>query len=677
MMAIALATSAHAAPISKCNAAKKKCLGTYVAAALQCHAKAEQKGVAVEAACLAKAAAKVTGGAKGCFEKLDAKSPNDCSAPGDASSQLLTADAAVLDVVSAVDPGYPSPTLTACGAARKKCAAKKAAGLMKCAAKANKTGADDLPCLTKVRAKFDGPSGCDVKALAKGPDCLGSTSTAALETIVDTWQLRAADDVDGSATHCGNGIVELGEDCDASAPPGPSQLCVGEFACNVNCTCSCPASVGLSVDEMSPETTLDEGWTGLGHRMPIASGVDLTLTVSDCAASRPCGTCALAGPIANTGATELRNQRCSNDTSIRCTDDAPCLGGGGTCEFYGGPPLAISIGGVGTCYVSRFYGAITGTVNVETGDIAYAAMMRSDVFKGFNGPAGIDAPCVVCTGDTVTNDDVQGGTCSGGPRNGFACDANGVVPGRPDFGATSLDCPPPPADLYKTITTDVGSASAAVTKTLTAESPTCRGASGRCLCETCNNPAAEPCENNADCPDSPGPLPGICGGRRCIGGSNGGVGCTSPTHCPGGFCGTDGEPTKPMSCLDDSSPVGFCVDTVPVDGEGECQLGPLTKRCSDASGHAQRNCNIDADCGGLPGSCEARNRMCFLTGIEGYGTGTLVANGAPSVPVANVASPTLGSVYCVPSSGAPVIDATRGFPGPARLTAKATMTFHP
>ena len=35
----------HAAPISKCDAAKKKCLGKYVAAVLGCHAKAEQKGV--------------------------------------------------------------------------------------------------------------------------------------------------------------------------------------------------------------------------------------------------------------------------------------------------------------------------------------------------------------------------------------------------------------------------------------------------------------------------------------------------------------------------------------------------------------------------------------------------------------------------------------------------------
>lgn len=319
-------------------------------------------------------------------------------------------------------------------------------------------------------------------------------------------------------------------------------------------------------------------------------------------------------------------------------------------------------------------------MNVEAGDIAYAATVRTDVFKGFNGSAGIDVPCVLCIGDPITNDDLQGGTCSGGPRNGLACDANGVVPGRPDFGATSLDCPPPAVDLYKTITTDAGSASATVTKALTSTSPMCRGrASDRCLCETCNNAAAEPCSSNTDCPESPGPLPGICGGRRCIGGSNNGSGCLSSTECPGGQCRTDGEPTKPDSCLDDSSPTGLCVDSDPEDGEGECVFGPLTKRCSDASGHAQRSCGIDADCGGVQGSCEARNRMCFLTSINrvGYGTGTLIANGAPSVPVANVASLTLGAVYCVPSSGAPVVDATHGLPGPARLTTKTTMTFHP
>jgi hypothetical protein len=126
-----------AAPISKCNAAKKKCIGKYVAAALGCHAKAEGKNIAVDSACLAKATAKITTvDGKGCFDKNDAKVGNDCAHIGDANDHLTAADALILDVVQDVDPGYPAPVLSKCGAARKKCVGKKAAGLMGCDAKA-------------------------------------------------------------------------------------------------------------------------------------------------------------------------------------------------------------------------------------------------------------------------------------------------------------------------------------------------------------------------------------------------------------------------------------------------------------------------------------------------------------------------------------------------------------
>ena len=120
-MVLVVAPAISAAPVSKCNAAKKKCIGKYVAAVLGCHAKAESKGVAVAPECVAKAVAKVTGGGKGCFDKNDAKTPNDCLHSGDASQQLADADALIANVVHAVDPDYPSPTLTKCGAARKKC----------------------------------------------------------------------------------------------------------------------------------------------------------------------------------------------------------------------------------------------------------------------------------------------------------------------------------------------------------------------------------------------------------------------------------------------------------------------------------------------------------------------------------------------------------------------------
>ena len=101
---LAIGSTADAAPVSTCNAAKKKCIGKYVAAALGCHAKAESKGEAVSTDCLNKATAKITGGGKGCFDKNDAKVPNDCSQTGNADEQLAEADDLIAAVVSAVDP---------------------------------------------------------------------------------------------------------------------------------------------------------------------------------------------------------------------------------------------------------------------------------------------------------------------------------------------------------------------------------------------------------------------------------------------------------------------------------------------------------------------------------------------------------------------------------------------
>jgi len=675
-LVLGFALNVQAAPISKCDAAKKKCLGKYVAAALGCHAKAEQRGAAVEAACLAKAGAKVSGGGKGCFDKAAAP-PNDCSTQGDLSARLGEADAAILDLVGRIDPSYPTPTLTRCGAARKKCAGKKMAGLMACSAKENKDGLGDPSCAPKTRDKFGGAKGCDVKALTKGPDCLGTTSTAVLESTVDAWQALIADGIDGTPhVACGDGIHEAGEVCDNTAPFDAETTCPGATACDATCTCVAASTLHVAVDPTSPDSVLDTGWTGMGHRMPLVSGTELTLTVSNCDGPPPlAGTCELHGPIANSGAGELRNQRCSNDSSMRCTDDTPCFAGGGTCEFYVGAPFPLSVGGIGLCNESRFFGPIVGTLNLGSGGISLSATRQVGVFKKFSP----DNPCAQCIGDPVMNDDVQGGTCDAGLRSGQMCDANGSVPGRPDFGATSLDCPMDPTGLLKNLVIDASSASSTVTLTLSTSSPLCSDGSGeRCLCGSCNNAAATACASNADCPDSSGPFPGICGGRRCVGGTNDGIGCASTTECPGaGICGQPGEPSKASACLDDSTtPIPFqCIDTAPVDGEGECLAGPVTKTCSPP--HSQRSCGSDPDC--APGTCMAHQRYCFLTGglTQHPGTNTLSAEGSPDPFVANVASPTLGSVFCVPPTNRAFGDISPGHPGPARMTAKTTMTLRP
>jgi hypothetical protein len=543
--------------------------------------------------------------------------------------------------------------------------------------------------MDKLIAKNDGP-------------CDGATP-ASLETKTDAWADAAAADVDSPGNvptptptstpgggSCGNGVVDAGEDCDTAGGPATSCQTVSNtsaaITCNGSCQCACPTKVTFAGNATDPASILDTGWTGISHRAPIITNGEVTVALSGCTgSSRPCGVCAVSGPIdnPNKGAGQIDNRRCTNDTSIRCTSDAPCTGGGGTCQYYFGSALPLAAGGVTTCVFNRFNGSVSGTANVETGEAANAANLSATVYTGI----AIDNPCARCNNDPTINDGVQGGTCDGGTRVGLACDANGTVPGRPDFGKTSLDCPLASGSIIATLPIDLTNATDPVTKTVTAASPTCSGESGeKCLCDTCNNGNQEPCDANSDCPDPAGPIGPICGGRRCIGGTNSGAACTTNTECPsGGICNKPGEPTKPSACLDDTNTVNTldCSDTIQsgsnTDGEGECLQGPVTTHCSVAPGHAQRGCVVDGDCGGGVGSCEAENRQCFLTGdVPGGsgkdGTGTLIAVGMEDTPMNDVSNPTLGAVFCVGPTGSASVNNVAGLPGPGRVTIRGTAT---
>jgi hypothetical protein len=303
----------------------------------------------------------------------------------------------------------------------------------------------------------------------------------------------------------------------------------------------------------------------------------------------------------------------------------------------------------------------------------------------FPGLGGGDGPCPRCTDAGGINDGVNGGTCDAGPRVGLACDANGTVPDRPDYGRTSLDCPPPPATLSAALAIDLDNATGTVVKTLSTSSPNCSNSPGsKCLCDTCNNGDAEVCDDNSDCPDPPGLIGPICGGRRCMAGSNTGTPCVSSSECPGApnACGRPGEPTRPVSCVDDSGSIGC--DDADGDGVGSCVLGPTDQRCTVVSGHAQRGCVTDGDCGGGTGACDSFIRSCFPTGGGSFqtspafvGTDTLLAVGMDDAPVAGVSHPTLASAFCAGVTSNNVINVVAGLPGPVRLTVKRTATTQP
>ena len=157
------ATSAEAAQ-SKCLVGKNKCMAKKAASLLKCHQKAETPGKPADpnaADCVTKAQNKFDGTpdpTKGCFEKLENKSTNDCLTFDDTAPAETTVDNCVDAIVAGIDPGAIDQTK--CGVSKKKCVAKKLDGILKCWQKAQTPGKDPDPnakgCIDKVVAKYDG-----------------------------------------------------------------------------------------------------------------------------------------------------------------------------------------------------------------------------------------------------------------------------------------------------------------------------------------------------------------------------------------------------------------------------------------------------------------------------------------------------------------------------------------
>jgi len=155
-----------ATPAQRCAGAKAKAFGTAVLATAQCQAKARQKGVAVDTACLQKADAKL--------RKRFAKAERKGACPGDVEEAVATTSACVASVDGAATGD------AACAARKIKAAGKQTAGKSGCAKKAALEGtASDPGCLGKVETKF-------AKAMAKADRkgvCTGTTDE--VKALVD------------------------------------------------------------------------------------------------------------------------------------------------------------------------------------------------------------------------------------------------------------------------------------------------------------------------------------------------------------------------------------------------------------------------------------------------------------------------------------------------------------
>ena len=369
---------------------------------------------------------------------------------------------------------------------------------------------------------------------------------------------------------------------------------------------------------------------------------------------------ATATPTVHATAGPVDNQRCTGNTRTTCTSNADCSGAGGTCEYWLGGTVALSAGGVASCLTNQFNGSITGTFDTDTGAGTGAWPVISRVYAG---PTQ-SQPCPLCQGDTAANDGLRDGTCFGGANNGLTCDTNGS---SVQFGATSLDCPPLGSAQVGALSVDLSNTTGNVSLTLSSASPDCRApgfTSDKCACDTCNNAAAEPCATNADCPDPPGPIGPICGGKRCRGGSNDGAACTSVSECTGGACGVPGFATAPNQCDDFTcSPDGG--------NEGVCSGGPTEQFCGP--GETFRSCVSNADCPRPGDTCAiTKLRDCFRdNGIIGN---SITGTGVAGVPSGHQSDGTLVSVHCVGPTFSAAVNASTGLPGPERLELPVRIT---
>ncbi len=411
---------------------------------------------------------------------------------------------------------------------------------------------------------------------------------------------------------------------------------------------ACPTTYEFT--DAASGTDQDLGWTGLAHDQTLTSNVRFTLGVSDCAnPSPPCGTCTLSGPVANGGGATFANHRCRGDNGgangswIACTSDADCSGTGNACLFFLGPPQPFGAGGVSFCQVSSISG-VSGTLDPTTGAATFAAALRSALYGG---PTVAD-PCPRCIA----------GVCSGGARSGMSCTIQGTSSLFAD--AVSLDCPPSNGLFLGDTTSGTTMTTSTQTVTVSAASPACTGigwAGFRCLCDTCGDLAAEPCRSNADCPGGV-----VCGGKRCLGGSNAGAACAANSECPGGVCSQRGAFTQPNQCDD-----GVCTPNTPPDNdssnEGTCAAGPMEKYCVIES---FRGCLGASDCPASGDSCgPPKNRECFTDNGTISGTASVAGVASPTAP-------TFGALFCAPPTQASAVNTAYGFPGLGRLTIPGT-----
>ena len=509
VLVAAAATDVAAGPQSKCLVSKNKCVAKKAGSLLKCEEKAETPGKPMDpnfADCEDKAKEKFDGGSdptKGCFEKLENKTPNDCVTVNDTASLEAKVENCVDQLVAAIDPAPLDQSK--CNVSKKKCAAKKLKSVLKCYQKAETPGKPNDPnadgCLDKAMAKFDGgvdpTKGCFAKLESKTPnDCLAPFgNTATVEGIVDSSCAGAFVAALENPTSTTTSTTSTTTSTTSSTTTSTTSSTTTSTTSTTTSTTSSTTTSSTTTSTTSSTTTSTTSTTTSTTIVPtkfsftnapgttncggITSGVTFSPAASapfsgeidsDLACTAkiadlglgclyiggggattvpPGGTPDHATNIFDISGTNLvasngtSNLNCTKgagpgkhciagtNTGMACTLDSNCGGLAGSCALdancFFAAPLPIPNGSLSTCVVNVVQTDASGTIDVTTGASSTAIPLSSRVYITANAAS----PCPKCVS----------GTCTAGLNMGLACSAGGNTLG------TSQDCPPLPANF--------------------------------------------------------------------------------------------------------------------------------------------------------------------------------------------------------------------------------------
>jgi len=387
------------------------------------------------------------------------------------------------------------------------------------------------------------------------------------------------------------------------------------------------------------------------------------------------------GVCAEFGGTVIKNVADlykAKDAPAPAVCPTPGSGGGSTTTFPPGP----------CCNGDGFVSFATTTTPGDCGDIINANGMTinniacSGLYIGGGGnsvPLPLSIPdlglavnaITSCTGQTAT----LGPTTSSQTTSNRSCTSPGCLFGAP------LAVPNP---------TSIATSTCTLNRVAT-------GTSGTLNCFTGETSASLPLNSEVfltgDLINDPaGTIPGIqtcplCSSSTCIGGPNNGMSCTPGTSAlPGGSYPTSHDCPPTPSAAISTLPIGFALSSGTVTwsastptNPGSTQARVFSGFCRDnpgSGGFAQpaqpcwENGMAIGACAGTFDSCEQREEGAF--GPNGSNFQTIVAIGNGANILGGPAAGTLVSIFTIPPTYNPTVDAAGSLPGPGAVAIPGT-----